>query len=161
MKSIVFATHSYVKVVALHESININNNIFTDIVNSISKRRESRFSRRLARKCREALNKVCRAAASVVVSASKKQKTTTKREDIEAEMVICVDLDDERINASENVFDDIAKAVYKRSIEVMKKPQVRGQDDNNDDSKKKKRPFRICGAMKRLFSKASSVQEGG
>ena len=155
MKTIDFATQHCVKVVALHESINVSNNIFTDIAFRVSTRRESTFSRRLARKYRQALSKVCRSAAIVV----KKQKTT-KRKDAGEAVVVCVDLDD-TINAKQNTFEDIAKAIYQRSIGVLKAQVWAGQDDdtkaqddvrNGDLKKKRRRRFRICSAMKRLFS---------
>ena len=131
-----------VMVVALHESINTNMNTFNDIANRISTQRDSRFSRRLARSSRQVQGKVC--SATTFVSKIRHMLKHNKAKERVIETVLCMDLDD-TLNTSENVFQDIARAIYQRSI---------GDTDDikktKDVKNSKKRCFGTFGAAKRL-----------
>ena len=118
---------THVVVVALHESLNVNLNIFNDIITRISTQRESRFSRRLSRKTRQVLGKVCRVAGLVSSTVRRIVKRKTKDEGFanDDELVVCVDLD-ERIHTSANVFHDIARSIYQRSVNALKDYQHEG-----------------------------------
>ena len=158
MDTTIFLTHR-VMAVALHESINVNLNTFNDIANRISTQRESRFSRRLARNSRQVLGKVCSVTSFVSnirrIMLMRHNKAIAKA--ITTETVLCMGLDD-TLNTSENVFRDIARAIYQRSISDY------CEEERTDDIKKTKdviknstkRCFGFFRAVKRLFTCSAS-----
>ena len=163
--STVFPT-SHVVVVALHESININSNIFTHIALRISTKRESRFSRRLARQSRRVLGKVCSNAAAFVSKIRRVLKPKTKDKPFtKNELVVCVALHD-TINTSENVFNDIARAIHQRSNNALKQHKDNEEKGTQDDKNakhvhqhSKKRGFRVLNAVKGCFMCGGSAVE--
>ena len=147
----------YVVVAALHESINPECNIYNNIAEGMSLRKESRLSRRLVKKAHEVLSKLKRQAARVsMICRIKATKCKTMKES-EVELV-CMGLHDS-MNRAENIFQDIVEAIYERHIDKMIHRQHGDEKEKNSSppgekhiKKKKRCIINVFGAAKRLFS---------
>ena len=154
-------THE-VLVVALHESINDDCNIFNDIAETISKRHQSKWYRRVSGHMK-ALR--YRMKETVVLTRLKLCRSKPRQNQDEGD-IVCIDID-ASLNQKHNVFHDIMQCVHQRhhvlEQEYKNNKEKEGEQENSysrgtiQSSKKQRSSFRgFLRAAKRVYFTFSS-----
>ena len=135
-----------VLLVALHESINANVNVFNDIAERISEAQNKTWRGRVVRyigaiklRMKETLK-----GAKTKLFRKKREEETSQAEVAEDGEIVCIIAIDASLNPRENVFRDITESVYERHVQKRETVQQR-QDHamllapNQDDDEEKHR----------------------
>ena len=105
------------RIVALHESINVNSNVFNDIAEAILSRDTLKFHRRVARHLLAMKQRMKTMFSSRPTSFLSSLSSSDDGD------IVCIDLD-ASLNHEENVFKDIVEAVLQRHLTEMKRHEI-------------------------------------
>ena len=117
LKTMNNTTSEMYRIVALHESINVNSNVFNDIAEAILSRDTLKFHRRVARHLLAMKQRMKTMFSSRPTSFLSSLSSSDDGD------IVCIDLD-ASLNHEENVFKDIVEAVLQRHLTEMKRHEI-------------------------------------
>ena len=151
---------SHISLVALHESINANCNVFRDIVEMVSRRYQSKWYRRMSRRIVELKDGI---KESVVATRRKLCRNKERRSQDDECDIVCIGID-ASLNVDANVFQDIVMFIHQRHLLAMQRQQdpsreneIKEQNHCGTTNDSKKRFGFLRRAVKRIFTCSSCI----